>query len=345
MEEIIRVRKKFNEKIDNLVNNINELENLINKKNIKKEIKPLLKEMRSRDSIIQLYTFLETSVKEVIYQCYQNYKSIIVDEEFLKKFLMSILEKGYVRENLAQKIEGLSIRIEKDVLTSSNNMKFSIISNQFLRYNFDIKRFSKLLEENSKLKEIVKNLNDIQVVPIKSSNDNFRIGEYLDYIVVLRNEISHSSASIQLNREQLEKYCEFLKEFLIVIEKFIINELRRKYYKNEKEDKIEVIEVLYENNIKNKEFTSSLKIKSKKENIDLKKLIIKEIIKDKEENYYNIDIIKLENITEEEISEIILGEQLVKISTECIMKKGKKYEILIDNMDEIKNKEIKIKFN
>ena len=73
MEEIIRVRKKFNEKIDNLVNNINELENLINKKNIKKEIKPLLKEMRSRDSIIQLYTFLETSVKEVIYQCYQNY--------------------------------------------------------------------------------------------------------------------------------------------------------------------------------------------------------------------------------------------------------------------------------
>lgn len=46
MKEIIGVRKKFNKKIDNLVNNINELENLINKKNIKKEIKPLLKEMR-----------------------------------------------------------------------------------------------------------------------------------------------------------------------------------------------------------------------------------------------------------------------------------------------------------
>ncbi|EEX75129.1 hypothetical protein GCWU000323_01185 [Leptotrichia hofstadii F0254] len=38
MKEIIGVRKKFNKKIDNLVNNINELENLINKKMLKRKL-------------------------------------------------------------------------------------------------------------------------------------------------------------------------------------------------------------------------------------------------------------------------------------------------------------------
>lgn len=165
------------------------------------------REVIHKTMVIELYTFWENFVKELIYDTYLTHKKMIVDEEFIKKYFKNINENNYLRNKFLENISEDKITITIDTLCHSNNLDEKVLRDLFKRINFDTNDLDKHLKsadliktslislQDSSIKKIEKNTQfEIRVDDVQSDNGRHLRGiyDYIHTLVQLRNNVSHN---------------------------------------------------------------------------------------------------------------------------------------------------------
>lgn len=215
--------------------------------------KYLYKKAIHKNVIIELYTFWENFVKNVIYSTYTDYKKLIVNEKFLKKYFKQINENSYVRKKFLENINENVIEITIETLCHSNNLNDSVLRQLLGRINFDVTDLDKHIDSSANLKCSIQELNNSSIKPIKSegikvdSLEEFvqltsettqnitelrfldQVNSYLYTLIELRNEVSHSYTITEIyNLKDLKMLAEFIFDLCVIILEFIGSQLIKK---------------------------------------------------------------------------------------------------------------------
>lgn len=198
------------------------------------EDKFLFKKSLHKNLTIEVYTFWENFVKNLIYNCYINYKKILVDKRFIKKFLEQVNEKSYSRQLFLKNIDENRFNITIENLCHSNNLNYNELEALFKRVMFDSNEFKKHVEGFPGLEDAIKDLKDNAVIPPSDnveiiSNANGYVKAYLDLFVSNRNSVAHQYQIIErYSIEQFKYILNFIKVLTLVVFEFCSSQLLKK---------------------------------------------------------------------------------------------------------------------
>lgn len=187
-----------------------------------------------KNLVIEIYTFWENFSKSIIYDCYSNYKKLLVDKRFLVRFFKSVNEKSYVRQLFLKNIEENKLNITIENLCYSNNLNFRELELLFKRVMFDVNDFYKHIDGFPGLQEAIKNLQESSIEPVfeevKSRYDTREYVEaYLDLLVSNRNCVAHQYKIIEIySIEQFQYILDFIKIMVLVVVEFTTSQLLKK---------------------------------------------------------------------------------------------------------------------
>lgn len=193
--------------------------------------KQLFKKSLHKNLTIEIYTFWENFAKNLIYECYLNYKKILVDTRFIKKFLQQVNEKSYSRNLFLKNIEENRFNITKENLCHSNNLNYNELESLFKRVMFDSNEFYKHVEEFPGLQESIDCLKENDIIPtfdeIDISTDVTEyMKAYLNLIVENRNSVAHQYQITEIyNIDQFKFILEFIEILTLVVFEFCSSQL------------------------------------------------------------------------------------------------------------------------
>lgn len=215
--------------------------------------KNLYKKAIHKNVIIELYTFWENFVKNIIYSTYTNYKKLIINERFLKKYFKQINENSYVRKKFLENINENVIEITIETLCHSNNLNDSVLRQLLGRINFDVTDLDKHIDSSESLKNSIEELKASFIKPIKREEINEdsleesyqvtpekeqtitelrfldQVNNYLYTLIELRNEVSHSYNITEIyNLYDLKMLAKFIFELCVIVLEFIGSQLIKK---------------------------------------------------------------------------------------------------------------------
>lgn len=180
---------------------------------------------------IEIYTFWENFVKNLIYSCYSNYKKILVDKRFIKKFLQQVNEKSYSRNLFLKNIEDNKFNITKDNLCHSNNLNYKELESLFKRVMFDSNEFKKHIEDFPGLREAIECLKNNAIIPtfddVEIPKDTTGYVEaYLNLVVENRNSVAHQYQITEIYSINQFKYIlKFIELLTLVVFEFCSSQL------------------------------------------------------------------------------------------------------------------------
>lgn len=195
--------------------------------------KNLLKKSTHKNLIIEIYTFWENYTKSTIYTCYKNYKKIIVDREFLVRYLEGVHEKSYTRQLFFENITDNKINITKENLCYSNNLNYNQLLDLFKRIGFDKNDFNKHIEGNPKIIGVLEELKR-EIIPVFQNTEREKqikdyIQSYLDMIVEERNKVAHQYEIDDLySPNQFELLLTFISVLSEVVFEYCSSQLIKK---------------------------------------------------------------------------------------------------------------------
>ena len=187
-----------------------------------------------KNLVIEIYTFWENFSKSIIYDCYFNYKKLLVDKRFLVNFFKNVNEKSYVRQLFLKNIEENKLNITIENLCYSNNLTFKELESLFKRVMFDVNDFYKHIDGFPELQETIKSLQDSSIEPVfeevKSRYDTREYVEaYLDLLVNNRNSVAHQYKITEIySLEQFQDIFNFIKIMVLVVVEFVTSQLLKK---------------------------------------------------------------------------------------------------------------------
>lgn len=245
-----------------LVNNFKSIKELID---LEKEIIRKLnseqnlryRQVIHKNMIIEIYTFWENFVKNLIYNTYIDYKKYIVNEEFVKKYLKFINENSHIRKLFIKNIKHDSLNITLETLCHSNNLNDKVLKELFIRITFDIQDLNKHIIGASKLNIAVENLKtssikierrneedeeNVSTLLNESLEDDISSKRLLDAVynyiysmVQLRNNVSHNFRVDEIYKlEDWEKLADFIFEVCFVLIEFCKSQTIKKIISTEK---------------------------------------------------------------------------------------------------------------
>ncbi len=196
------------------------------------------KVIKHKSAIIEIYTFWENFIKQLVYDCYYEYKNLIVDERFLINYFRNIHEKSHTRDIFKNNFDNGKIEISKESLCFSNNMSFKEMKNIFKRIGFNVEDILKHLSDNPDLQTTINNLNNIGVIPVvedEEGNDgterhtkrNTNLFEsYINLLVEDRNAVAHQrDIQIVYNSCQLNELYNFVKVICEAVYEYSFSQL------------------------------------------------------------------------------------------------------------------------
>ncbi|MGG0033300.1 HEPN domain-containing protein [Priestia megaterium] len=215
ISQIITLNKK-------ILNNLSGQEVSLYKKSVHKNLS------------IAIYTFWENFAKNLIYNCYDNYKKILVDKKFLINFFQHIQEKPFARQLFLKSIDDNKINITIDNLCYSNNLNFKELKSLFKRVMFNADEFGKHVEEFPQFNEVIEELKINAVDPVfekvKSRYEAIEYLEaYLNLLVENRNTVAHQYQITQIyTLDQFEAILKFIKIVTLIVFEFCGSQLLTK---------------------------------------------------------------------------------------------------------------------
>lgn len=205
---------------------------ILNKLDPQKKL--IFKKSAHKSLTIEIYTFWENFCKSLAYQCYNDYKGVLLDKRFLVNFFQFVQEKSYTRQLFLKGIDDNKIDITKDNLCHTNNMNFKELKALFKRIMLEVEEFEKHINGFSGIEQIKNKLQSSQVIPaFDEANPNYSLmgyfEAYLNLIVTNRNIVAHE---YQINEiyslEQLELLVEFIELATGVVFEFCVSQIIKK---------------------------------------------------------------------------------------------------------------------
>ncbi|MGL5751498.1 MAG: HEPN domain-containing protein [Paraclostridium sp.] len=194
----------------------------------------LFKKSVNKNLTLEIYTFWENFCKELVYDCYLNYKKIIIDKEFLVGYFEHVQEKSFVRRLFLESIDDNKIDIKKEILCASNNLNFKQLNELFQRIRFSSNDFKKHVNDFKSLDRVIRRLKEECIFPkfkeIKSSPSTVEYLEaYLDLIVENRNKVAHQYNIDEIyTLEQFEVILDFIKILVFIVFEFCTSQIIKK---------------------------------------------------------------------------------------------------------------------
>jgi|GEM_PF-6995839 hypothetical protein len=319
--------ENLKENIDLIFNLIDSLDNTENLDSDKKKYRDIVNKI----FVIDIYSAWEQFVKKEIEVIYEEYKNILISNNRIISNIFND-ELKRMRKVIVNDHAKLDL---KSVFVNTNNLKYLSLKKLLKNIDVDLNSFNnKLIEED--LQIILVEMNDLRISRYidetykSESRELANVINTIFTIVQTRNEYSHTGrARLYFNQEQMLKYCEFFKSLIQKITDYLVEQMTIKkgiHYSNYDSVKIEVIEVLHENSPHRNEMSCALKIKSRKKiKIDSKfELLIKD---SSGSTYFFAKNLSVEDTDENEIDNIIKGEQYIKFNTECKIRREKLIEL------------------
>lgn len=193
--------------------------------------KHLFKRSLHKNLTIEIYTFWENFVKNIIYNCYLNYKKILVDKKFIKKFLQQVNEKSYSRNLFLKNIEDNRFNITIDNLCHSNNLNYKELQSLFKRIMFDSNELEKHIQEFPGLSESIECLKNSAITPtfneceINKDTSGY-VEAYLNLIVENRNSVAHQYQISEIySINQFKHILKFIELLTLVVFEFCSSQL------------------------------------------------------------------------------------------------------------------------
>ncbi|PGR23031.1 hypothetical protein COC52_24880 [Priestia megaterium] len=188
-----------------------------------------------KNLVIEIYTFWENFVKELIFECYKKYKKVIVNTQFIKRYFKSIQDNSYIRKVFLGNItdEGFNITIES--LCHSNNLNYDVLTDLYSKLCFDKNDFAIHLNENTSLSCTINDLKGNFVEPIFDEttkppyNKIQNIKGYLQVLVASRNTVAHQyQVSEIFTLNQLQSIFNFIVALCEVIIEYCSSQILKK---------------------------------------------------------------------------------------------------------------------
>lgn len=207
----------------------------------------LFKNTLHKNLVIEIYTFWENFAKNVIYNCYFNYKKILVDKRFLVNFFKNVNEKSYVRQLFLKNIEENKLNITMENLCHSNNLNFKELESLFKRVMFDINDFYKHIDGfpglDSSIQDLIDSFVEAEFEEVKGRYESKEYVEaYLNLLVDKRNSVAHTYEITEIySIDQFEKILNFIKNIVLLVIEFCTSQLLKKGLANNEK----VSDILY----------------------------------------------------------------------------------------------------
>ena len=283
----------------------------------------IFKKMTHRNLVLSIYTSWDNVIKRTVYDSFLNYKEIIVDANFIKKYFKSVSEKRYVYADFINNISENQFSITLENLCFSNNLNSKELFELLKRMKFDINALGTHISKDYRITHAITNLKNSGVALIikgteRPQNTFDYFIAYLDLLIESRNSIAHKyDDDYHFNIDQLDYYLKFIICSTITINEFIQSQVLIKA----KEKKIRVSSIFYPikvirssdtngrsiigiRNISNKVFTKNSKLYcfDKADNI-YRELKVTKIMKDRDETLeilpyedYSLEVLSLVKI-------------------------------------------------
>lgn len=304
--------------------------------NIDDALIPLYLKSVQKTTILSLYTTWESIIKEVLFQGYKKYKTLVLTEEMLKDSVAKSLSKRYLKDNFFENLLEKKIEITKENLCSSNNLKRSELIELLKINGYKYQEIIEYFNDLEFLRSYLDNCQEKGLFPIyneKRPSDIFeKIIGYIDLLVEERNKISHVyEIDTRLSIEQLEVIIEIVEETIKIILDFISVELLKKSFDSDElkiYESLNLLKIYTENRpLSDKNFVFAL------ENISSKKLKQSDILyffNEEDRKCFPVQMREIKNEAKELIEEIEVGAK-VSIKGEAYKKinKGKNYFLFL----------------
>lgn len=173
----------FNEKIQELVNTIDSYYNPGENN-----------EVMYTFFIIKLYSIWETSIKDMVYSLFKENSKIVHNSRFSFQYLDSIFSTSHLKKVLKNNFASGDFEVKKEYITSSNNVNLKVAKSLLETLGIDTNKFNAEFIVNEEFNEIIRDLEELDIIPSTSSirmNEVEKIEGYINLIVEKRNEISH----------------------------------------------------------------------------------------------------------------------------------------------------------
>lgn len=289
------------------------------------ESKEVYRSIINKVFIVDLYTVWEQFVKKCVGDVYDKYKNVIFTDVAIMK---RILNENIKRARVINFNDDGSVKF-KELLIASNNIRYFSFKNIVLSIGFDINRLANILKQDEKIKLRIREIKISGVSLLRDKDEKETelqdIANSIYTIVNLRNEYAHTGNVNQFfNKEQMISFCNLFFSLLDVIYVYVSEELCKKIYRyylnHENSIKINVLDVLYENKPRVKQYSTSLRISSRKKvgNINDYSFFI-----EYRGDCYKAEKVKIENCNQQEINDIEKGEQFIVVNTSFNVRKNK----------------------
>ncbi|MCA0386251.1 MAG: hypothetical protein LCH34_11700 [Firmicutes bacterium] len=187
----------------------------------------IFKKMTHRNLVLSIYTSWDNVIKRSVYDSFVNYKEIIVDASFIKKYFKSVNEKRYVYADFISNISDNQFLITLENLCFSNNLNSKELFELLKRMKFDVNALRVHILKDYRVASAINNLKESGVALIfKGTERPQNIFEYfiayLDLLIESRNSIAHKyEDDYHFNIDQLDYYLKFIICSTITINEYI----------------------------------------------------------------------------------------------------------------------------
>lgn len=222
------------------------------------------REVIHKTLVIELYTFWENFVKNLVYDVYADYKNLVVNEEFIKRYFKNINENAYLRKKFLDNIQDDKINVTVETLCHSNNLTEKVLKDLFMRINFDPNELDLHLKNAESLREALEKLNESSIQKIErstltsledgehvsqdlniSSRQVHNCYDYLNTLVQLRNDVAHNFHVDEIYvLDDFEKFADFMFELCMIILEFSKSQIIKKII-DKTDNSISVLRRLY----------------------------------------------------------------------------------------------------
>ncbi|MVX62222.1 hypothetical protein GKZ28_00720 [Clostridium chromiireducens] len=191
----------------------------------------LFKKSLHKNLTIAIYTFWENFSKNLIYNCYINYKKILVDKDFLINFFQHIQEKSFARQLFLNSIDDNKFNITMENLCYSNNLNYKELKSLFKRVMFNSDQLRKHLDKFPELSEAIEDLKTNAVYPVfQTVKSHYDVSDYLEAYINLfvenRNTVAHQYQITEIySLDQFESILNFIKAVTLLIFEFCGSQL------------------------------------------------------------------------------------------------------------------------
>lgn len=108
------------ERIDQVLDNNKNFEELLTNANLSEEYKTFIRSVASLNIMIDIYTTWETSARELLYKYFRNFREILLQDNFFRVYLENMFSTNkYIKNEFLKDLEQANPKIRKKI-----NIKF-----------------------------------------------------------------------------------------------------------------------------------------------------------------------------------------------------------------------------